>query len=739
MPSPSRPVIAFALLKQCGDLLQTDLLGGVAVLIRPLVSDLAGQVYDAGILASRMAAAYGISLPPSALEDFTPRLASAGILVIEESGSGFNRAVYAVNSLQAPESERDESLFQGIIDDFVAHAKLRLFAASVVIEEEDLVSGFLRRLCTLDFSSARVRPIVQEEHGSNTLLGPAAREARILSEQLTNDAAIDAVVASYIGAVQAKNPDWLNVLSEVAEGALGLELVLDLQAPTSVPRLTNTTAVIDTPILLSYLDLSSKQQHEAAISLIEQLKQSGAKIAAFQHSIEEAESVLHAIESARQTGAAYGPTVQRMSSSSYRAFFATMRGRIGWEWQQRHKFELVQETAIQFYKNFTEEDEVDLTKRIRTSIIDRYLTSERDAKSVAETMRRLGGGHIPIGNLSSCRYVFVTGNTSVQRRSAAFLKERDFVRRGEFVPIITDRYAAGLCWLISGGRSENSPTTARLLANCAVALRARPELVKRTKLFLADLDEEKANHFEALMTNERASQYLMEFTLGNLEVITANNVEDIFAEAQRRAAETVSKEKDEHYGQKISELATQLESGAHQLIDLRVNLQQVVSENATKDFEANALKEKAEKLEIQLLSQREVALNQGQKIAAMESSVAELTNVATDAIVANTKRKAQATKLATRYSTRRIFWAKLGGAALFIVVTIVSALLDKFWVSTLAVPDQKIATLGLIAVQAITAILGISLLFEKMFAGPLKRWGARLFNQRLAELGYEAE
>src|SRR5947208_144296 len=46
----SRPVVAFALLRQSSDLLRTDLLGGVAILIRPLVTDLSGQLYDADVL-----------------------------------------------------------------------------------------------------------------------------------------------------------------------------------------------------------------------------------------------------------------------------------------------------------------------------------------------------------------------------------------------------------------------------------------------------------------------------------------------------------------------------------------------------------------------------------------------------------------------------------------------------------------------------------------------------------------
>lgn len=90
----SRPVIAFALLRQASDLLQNDLLSGVSLLIRPIVADLAGQLYDASKLADRMASAYGLSLPAAALEAFTARLLSAKILQREDLSGGLSRAVY---------------------------------------------------------------------------------------------------------------------------------------------------------------------------------------------------------------------------------------------------------------------------------------------------------------------------------------------------------------------------------------------------------------------------------------------------------------------------------------------------------------------------------------------------------------------------------------------------------------------------------------------------------------------
>lgn len=250
-----------------------------------------------------------------------------------------------------------------------------------------------------------------------------------------------------------------------------------------------------------------------------------------------------------------------------------MLGSVARAWTQVHHLESVHEAATHYHKNFTLIEEEELMAAIRLSAVDRVLTRERDAKSVAETMRRLGGAHVPISSVSSCRFMFATSNAALQRRVATFLSRKKFVLDGEFTPVVTSRYLSGLCWLMCGGKADQSLTTARLLANCAAALRLKPEIAERTKRFLAAVDPEKAKHFEALMTNERASQYLVEVTLGDMNVVTASNAEDIFEEVQRRAAEKVAIEKDQHYLGQLAAVKAANRAAEEEADRLRASLQ----------------------------------------------------------------------------------------------------------------------------------------------------------------------
>jgi len=734
----SRPVIAFALLRQCSELMRTDLLSGVAVLIKPLVGDLADQAFDSRVLATLLADAYGISIPAAALEGMTQRLVSANVLRIEQTEAGLSKALYC-HTDDAPAVEPDaEKDFQQILDDFLAHAKTRLEAAGKSLSDETLTTGFLHHLATLDFSAIRAKPVLGSDLGK-TIVGPAAREQQQLSAELAEQAILDSLVASYVAWLREHNEPRLALLAKVADGALGAELVFDLQAPTAVTRMTNTTVIVDTPLILSFLDLSSVQDTTDVRKLFGQIAETGAKIAAFQHSIEEAEGVLKAIQNARGAGDAYGPSVHRLSNAAFRAYFESMMGSIAKSWLQYHHFEIIQESATHFHKNFTLIAEEELVSAIRLSAVDRVLTRERDAKSVAETMRRLGGAHVPLSSVSSCRFIFATPNASLQKRVALFLARKNYVLEGEFNPIVTSRYLSGLCWLMCGGKSDQSPTVARLLANCAAALRLKPEIAERTKRFLAAIDPEKARHFEVLMTNERASQYLAEATLGDASVITANNAEDIFEEVQRRAAEKVAVEKDSEYRGQIAALQEQVRGGEEKSDLLQRTLTETQLDVDARKIEVRDLAARASQLETDHTASLRRQTEQ-------EAEIERLSKIATAASAGARQVQEQLVEQqrigrssATRYAETRTKQLRLLGVLLLFLLTGATGYLDKFWVPSLSADAQRYGNMAVIAIQALMALSGVSLLIDPLVRRPLKTLRESLYRRRLMELGIPPE
>jgi hypothetical protein len=79
-----------------------------------------------------------------------------------------------------------------------------------------------------------------------------------------------------------------------------------------------------------------------------------------------------------------------------------------------------------------------------------------------------------------------------------------------------------------------------LLANCAAALEPRSDMVAKMHRFISELDPERVEYFTALMTTERASQHLMELTLGDSDFLTRDNAPAVL---ERLAATLIEREK----------------------------------------------------------------------------------------------------------------------------------------------------------------------------------------------------
>jgi len=266
-------------------------------------------------------------------------------------------------------------------------------------------------------------------------------------------------------------------------------------------------------------------------------------------------------------------------------------------------------------------------------------------------------------------------------------------------------------------------------------LRVKPEIAERTKRFLADVDPEKAIHFEALMTNERASQYLIEVSLGDVNVITANNVEDIYEEVQRRAAEKVAIEKDNEYQGQLAVLQSILRE----------------SEKTTERLESSLTETQTEiearKIEINILSQRSVELQRNyseslEKISDQERLLISLNAKATEASDAVSKvhnmleqQWVRGRVVARKHADLRTSQIRWFGVALLFILAFSSGYIDKFVAPHLPAEHQPKANLAIICLQALLAIIGFASLFDPLVRKPLGKLHDRLYASRLAELG----
>jgi hypothetical protein len=198
--------------------------------------------------------------------------------------------------------------------------------------------------------------------------------------------------------------------------------------------------------------------------------------------------------------------------------------------------------AMQFC---TGEDE----DRIRASLgfYESPLAQARDAQSVAGVLRLRRGRRVRMGRLPSCMYVFVTQNPFVAERPNKYLRSHNMYAEGEVPAVVTDRYLAGLIWVMFGGKSQDLPRQL-LMANCAAAVEPRSDVIGQMHRFLSQVDQTQADHFRALMTEERAGQHLMQLTLGDSLFVTPENAHAVLNQIKQVLIE-------EHEKQKVAEMA----------------------------------------------------------------------------------------------------------------------------------------------------------------------------------------
>src|SRR5690606_9625866 len=150
------------------------------------------------------------------------------------------------------------------------------------------------------------------------------------------------------------------------------------------------------------------------------------------------------------------------------------------------------------------------------------LAQERDADSIAAIVRLRRGRQVKMGHFHAAEFVFVTENSWVATQAEVFLRRRNLLNEGEVPPALSEKYLAGLLWVLYGGRGKEL-TQHLLLANCAAALEPRSDVIAQMHKFLSKIDEKQAKLFETLMTDERAGQYAMQYTLGESSFINKDN------------------------------------------------------------------------------------------------------------------------------------------------------------------------------------------------------------------------
>ena len=515
-----RPLIAYALLAQTTQV-EGDLLSGLAPIFKPIVKKWTGRRFEATQLAEEVRSLYGIDIHPWAIDDLAIRLEKAGLLIKSKINSAIEEYVYA--EVTEEFNSVSESDIRSVVESFCAFARPILNINDLSFDDKNLSEAFLDQLISMDFHAILLKPnktSSKSNGGPNTISIKKGDDVKKIEARLSAQAKLNVLCASFIVDAYETNQALYNLISKIAAGALIAEVVLNIQDPGIKPSLALMNVVLDAPFVMSLLDLSSEESHAYAKQIYDRLKANKANVIVFRHSVDEIKSNLQGVTNHFASGEGYGPTARRMNKSVFKHYVTSVL---------RDTESAVKDVATRIddgpsdtarYNFFSKAEEEAFFGWLGT--YENPSAQRRDAASIAGVMRLRAGRAVRMSTFQTASYVFVTENPRLADCAAKFVMSRKLQSDGDVPPAVTDRYLAGMLWVLYGGKADDL-TRYRLLANCTAALEPRSDVVKRVHNFLTELDETKATRFRALMTNERSGQHLMQFTLGDSVLVKSTD------------------------------------------------------------------------------------------------------------------------------------------------------------------------------------------------------------------------
>jgi len=527
---------------------------GLMPLFAPIIHERSGRVFNASEFAKAVQEKYDIAMRPIVAEGLIPKLVESGLLTKEEK----NKYVAIYRYATGPEARilpRDDS-FDAVLDEFCSFAEEALSQQKLSAVRETLKNAFLERLKSMEFlhmlnGISHFQEIRALNKGSN-----GTTKEKQTAEQLTF--ALDVLSAEFITNLTEKDPSKLDLLVRIASGSMIADVVLTLQQPTSDTNLSGLTIALDGPIIMDMLDLNTQESMNFARDLMDMLKRAKVNLITFKHVLEEIRgAILGTLEAYINGEDVHGPLGYRLRQDSRHATYARAVLDGLNEFIENLGIYRVDTAEVEGedYVPYCPEEVEDALRNCLGPLHESVERRIKDAKSVASVIK-MRKGHSTTASITESRFIFVTRNVQVARRTTDCLLAKKAIGYDDVPPCILDRQLAGVLWLCLGG-SLNELTREKLLANCMDALYPRPNLLITVRRFLENLDPEKARIFEALMRDKRAQRCLLHRTFGYTLAVTQDNVGELLEEIKKSTADEVKEEaykREKDLAQKYEEL-----------------------------------------------------------------------------------------------------------------------------------------------------------------------------------------
>lgn len=528
-----RKIISFAYLAQASKN-PDDLIGGIASIFKPIAKQFAGDIFDPEKFCLEVDELYGLKINPWAIQDLIGRLVQHGILIEHKVIAGVKQYLYAeITQEFAAVTEND---IKDVVEKFIIFSESKLSILKIEIDRDTLSESFLSHLSDLNFIRTTLKPDEYIDYSSTQTeltINDAKKEWRT---NVTKESRLNSLCSGFVLDVYNKDKQLYILLLKIVSGALVAEVVLNFQEPAIEASLDRVNIILDTPFLMDFLNLTSEKENEFASELCKQVESCKGNLCVFEHSIDELEDNLKAVLRSFDSRKAFGATGRRLRKSTFNAYLRQVLKDIRGVIKKQNIRVLNNLTAESSYRIFSKKQEESLCENF--GYYNNHKALERDALSIALTMRHRNGIKINLSKFYNCNYIFLTENSIIPDKSRDYMIRNNILSEKDLPPAVSGRYLSGLLWVLFGAKGKDL-SKQLLLANCAAALEPTREMVDKMHRFLADTNPIQAELFETLMGEERAGQYLMQSSLGDSTLLTQDNAVEVLHELEKSLTEKI--------------------------------------------------------------------------------------------------------------------------------------------------------------------------------------------------------
>ncbi|MEO2278854.1 hypothetical protein [Pseudoalteromonas pernae] len=488
-----------------------DIISGLLPLFTPILAGKEGQEFSPQKLCEGINEAYGLQVHPYVAEELAPKLASSGVLRINNLDRKGER--YYIEKI--PEVN-DEALNRDIKDIFRVYETLVgkfLEKNGFKGQKLDYAAEFTSRLARLSQNKAEKG---QSDDSHNTI-----------------DNILDYAFARLVSTLEEKGGRSKNALWKAYSGAILSEVVLSIKEPIlSKNSISGKIFYIDAPIILNILGFNDKYSVDSSRTLIEQIIEVGGIVTTTSSYIEETKASIKISLSNREYK---NPRV----SSLDRFMFNNPNEVVNVRAAQRNVSEIL-ENQYKFSLTQSLTNIARLSTSQRAHSLRERLSHElnwykndvaRDNDTEAVTYVVAHHGFCPIQYLSESKSFLITPNESLINSSNHVLYSMSTFTKPDMTPLLTEKKLAMLLWVISGGAGKDISSLS-LLSSCVSVMESHREEFYKIQEFIKNLDEDNAKLYESIITNDRAMHCLIDNVGGNYKILNEQNFEDHLAQAR---------------------------------------------------------------------------------------------------------------------------------------------------------------------------------------------------------------